>query len=259
MRFNASAGAALRLDFPYISIILERGGVFCLGVGGYIMEFSVFSVAAVVQKNKGVIFITPFLYISMCTILCNLDIRGFFSLWGVGDLELDAVTLIQGAVTFTTDLLEVSEYVSAPVLFRDEAKSFSTIKPLYCSVWHVSPFSHSCLMLLRYRCRLSTMQSENETIYYIFPYLSSKIIIFFGFKATRPIGSCAVSPIEGGCVNVQRSVYVQRSVCLQLEAFYYSGAFYLSAAFFNLLTFSIFWHIMVQIGLVRQFSNPVRC
>jgi hypothetical protein len=45
----------------------------------------------------------------------------------LSNLELDPITFIEGAVTFTDDFQKVGKYISATIFFLDEAKSFSTV------------------------------------------------------------------------------------------------------------------------------------
>ncbi len=90
-----------------------------------------------IKIKKGVTSVTPF---SELAILRRLYFCGFFPFGGLSNLELDPFTFSQGTVTITDDFLEVGKYIATTIFFLDEAKSFSTIKPLYCTVSHVSPF-----------------------------------------------------------------------------------------------------------------------
>ena len=88
------------------------------------------------DEKKGVLS-TPFF---QSCILYTFDICGSFSLRKVCDFELDPVTFLKGPVAITDNILIVGKNVAATIFFLDEAISFSTIKPLYASEWHITPF-----------------------------------------------------------------------------------------------------------------------
>src|SRR4029453_8736010 len=76
----------------------------------------------------------------------DADVRGFFALAARAHVELDALTLFQGAVARALDGREVDEHVG-PVLTGDEAVALLRVEPFHtacCQRLAPLPTAHGC-------------------------------------------------------------------------------------------------------------------
>src|SRR6266576_3867675 len=70
--------------------------------------------------------------------LCRLDVRGLLSLGTFDDIELDRLSLTEGAVAFANDCREVDEHVVA-IGASDEAVTLLVAEPLHRSCRQPEP------------------------------------------------------------------------------------------------------------------------
>ena len=88
-----------------------------------------------------------------CLELQGLDVRSLLAFRTGGDVEGDALTLLQGLEAARVDCGVVREEILAAVFRCDEAKTFCVVKPFYSSVCHDTSYFRA--MMFR-RCVYGT-------------------------------------------------------------------------------------------------------